>query len=1028
MAILLLYTVRLSAQSPRIITGKISDEKGDPVFGASVLIKGTRTGTTTGNTGEFRISVPASARALVVTAISFAPMEVALGEQNEYSINLKEDNKNLEEVVITGYGREKRTQFVGAATRMSSKVVETVPVGAFDQALQGRAPGLLVNSSSGQPGTSANVIIRGVQSIQGAGAQPLYIIDGIPLPASEMQTINPNDFESITILKDASAAALYGARGGIGVIVITTKKGKMGATNIMYRTQFGFTQAPNSTNFDMMNTTEILQYEERIKLSGTPGWDYSRTNPSYATQTPAVQARRDFLLDSIGKINTNYGKLLFRQGISQLHELNMSGGSDKTKFFISAAYFDQKGTDLNSRLKRYTTRFNIEHTANKLTVQFNTLAGFSRLNFSEGEWLGNSARNSFQMSWRAKPYENPYKPDGTLNYGSNTTLALKQIANVLEGIENSVLTVNQIKINSGLTLAYKLLPSVTVRNTLGVDVSDDRWQRWIRPDSYIGSLQTFQAGINSEANRISSQIINTTSAIFSKKLNDLHEVEVGGYFEVVRGYQKALGLTLYNLDSRLDQTGQGAGSLPISTGQTTYPQNSGSAKSGFGIRSYFATARYTYNNKYTIAGNVRRDGTSRIANEANKEINTWSAGAIWNAIEENFLKTQNIFSDIRVRVSYGQVPNIGSIATGNYTLNGFGAAFLAVTNYQSSQIPAFGTTSYAGSSITGLVPTTPGNPNYKIETIKKLNIGVDLAAFNNRARLTVDVYRNKTVDLFVRQPLPAESGFANLDINAGIMTNKGAEFSLSVDIIKQKQIDLTLGVNHAINKNNIEDLGLVNEYFSGTFVIREGLPYGSHYTYHYLGADAATGRPRYETADGKETTDIGQAGQFAKFGTYLPKHYGGFTADFRFGNLTISALFSYQFDVVRSNNIESWVTRGTPGYHTSLNASRRLLTQQWQKTGDVAYYQAPGYDRGFTSADLQDAKFIRFRNLNVAYQIPEIAIKGTRIIKGAKFYVQAQNIYVWSTWRGPDPEDGNNISLNEFPNPRMIVTGLDINF
>ena len=1025
---ILLCIAQTSAQSSRTITGKVTDDKGDPVFGASVLIKGTRTGTTTGNNGDFSLSVPNSAKALIVSAVSFAQMEIAITDLAAYSINLKEDNKNLEEVVVTGYSREKRTQFTGAATRMSSKVVETVPVGAFDQALQGRAPGLLVNSSSGQPGTSATVTIRGVQSIQGAGAQPLYIVDGVPLPAADMQTINPNDFESITVLKDAGAAALYGARGGVGVIVITTKKGKTGATNIMYRTQVGFTQAPNSTNFDMMNTTEILRYEERLKLGGTPGWDYSKNNPSYATQTPAVQARRDFMLDSIGKINTNYGKILFRQGISQLQELNISGGSDKTRFFLSAAYFDQKGTDLSSRLKRYTTRFNIEHTTNKLTVQFNTLAGYSKINFSEGELLGNSARNSFQMSWRAKPYENPYKSDGSLNFGSNTSLALKQIANVLEGMENSILTANQIKINSGLTLAYKLIPSITIKNTLGIDVSDDRWQRWIRPNSYIGSLQTFQAGIISEASRISSQIINTASAVFSERINNIHEIEAGAYFEVVRAYQKAIGFTLYNLDARLVQTGQGAGTLPISTGQTTYPQNSGSAKSGFGIRSYFATARYTYDNKYTITGNVRRDGTSRIANEANKEINTWSAGATWNAIEENFIRNQNIFSDVRLRVSYGEVPNIGSIATGGYSISGFPNAFLLVTNYQSSQIPAFGTNSYAGSPITGLVPTTPGNPDYQIERIKKLNIGIDLAAFSNRARLTVDVYRNKTVDLFVRQPLPAESGFANLDINAGIMTNKGVEFALGVDIVKTKNVELTFGLNHAINKNNIEDLGLVNEYFSGTFVIRKGLPYGSHYTYHYLGADPTTGRPRYETTDGKETTDIGQAGQFAKFGTYLPKHYGGFTMDVRFGNLSISALFSYQFDVVRSNNIESWVTRGTPGYHTALNASRRLLTQQWQKPGDVAYYQASGFDRGFTSADLQDAKFIRFRNLNISYLVPEIAIKGTKIIKSAKFYVQAQNIYVWSTWRGPDPEDGNNISLNEFPNPRMIVTGIDINF
>lgn len=232
-----------------------------------------------------------------------------------------------------------------------------------------------------------------------------------------------------------------------------------------------------------------------------------------------------------------------------------------------------------------------------------------------------------------------------------------------------------------------------------------------------------------------------------------------------------------------------------------------------------------------------------------------------------------------------------------------------------------------------------------------------------------------------------------------------------------------------MNTNNIEDLGLVNEYFLGTFVIRKGLPYGSHYTYNYLGADPATGRPRFEKLDGTETLDPAQAGQFAKFGTYLPKHQGGFTLDVRYKAFSVSALFSYQYDVVRSNNTRNWITRGTPGYHTSVRASRELITNQWMKAGDNAFFQASAYDRGFTSSDLEDAKFFRFRNLVVSYAIPTIkTASGTVIIKSARFYVQGQNLAIWSPWRGLDPEDNNNISLNEYPNPKMFVVGLDINF
>lgn len=1022
----LLAIGQLCAQN-RSIAGKVVDESGNPLAGATVSVVGTNTRSTTTTDGSFTINVPAGQRQLEITFVGFAAQRITLGSQNTVSVRLVSANSSLEDVVVTGYGREKKGTFSGAATVISGKDVETVPVGSFDQALQGRAPGLLVNSSSGQPGANAAVTIRGVQSIQGAGAQPLYILDGIPLSSGDFQTLNPNDFESITILKDANAAALYGARGGTGVIVITTKKGRTGGTNFTYRTQVGFTQAPSFERLNMMNTREILSYEEYLGRMGvatnTPGWVYSKNNPAYAALPAATKARYDFLLDSVSNIDINYADIFYRQGVSQTHELNMSGGSDRTRFFLSGGYFKQEGIDLGSDLSRYTTRFNIEHSANKLTVNFNTTAGYSITHLSEGEYLGNSPRNPFQMTYRAKPYENPYRADGSIIFGASTTLAKKEVGNLLEGIANSNWIQRQVKVNSGLTLAYKIVPSLTLRNTLGLDMTSDLVTRNVNPNSYIGSLQTFQSGYNAENYRLASQIINTTSAIFSKAFG-IHDLETGAYFEVVRGYQRGMGFFQYNLDPRLSNTGQGAGPIPTN-GAATYPQNASSAKSGFGIRSYFATARYTYDGKYSINGNIRRDGTSRIANDDNNEVTTWSAGLIWNALKENFLKSQNLFSDLRVRVSYGIIPNIGSISTAGY---GIAGGLLGVTNYLGPQIPSFGTTTYAGSTVTGLAPSTPGNPNLKIERIKKANIGADFAMWRNRARFEVEYYRNTTVDLFVSQPLSGTTGFGSLAINAGVMTNRGFEIKAAVDVVKQRDYSITLGGNHAINKNNIKDLGLVNEYFLGTFVIREGLPYGSHYTYNYLGADPATGRPRYEREDGTETTSIAQAGRFAKFGTYLPKHVGGFDATLRYKNFTVEALFSYQFDVVRSNNTRNWITRGTGGYQGSVNGSRELLTEQWTKPGDQKFFQSPLFDRDFTSSDLEDAKFLRFRNLNVGYQIPELRIGGTRILKTARFYVQAQNLAIWSPWRGLDPEDGNNISLNEYPNPKMFVTGLDINF
>lgn len=1017
----LLSIAQVWAQN-RTITGKVTDQKtGQPLIG--VTVSSGSTNALTDGSGNFRISVAAAAKSISFAFVGYERIDLPI-RGAVVNTSLNPETKSLEEVVVTGYSRERKTQFAGAATVISSKAVETVPVGSFDQALQGRAPGVLVNSGSGQPGTSPTIRIRGVQSIQGAGAQPLYIIDGIPTNQSDFATLNPNDFESLTVLKDASAAALYGARGGTGVIVITTKRGKAGATNFQYRTQVGFTQRPSFERLNLMSTKEMLAYEERVRITGTAGWTYSPLN---TTNFGGISdAREKQILDSIAAIDIDYANIFYRQGLSQTHELNMSGGNEKTRFYLSGSYFDQEGIDLGSSLTRYTTRINIEHSADKLTVGLNSTIGYSIGRYSEGEQLGNSPLNPFQMTYRAKTYENPYNSDGTLRFGASTSLNLRQVANLLERIQNAQLTRRQIKINAGLNLSYKIMPSLTLKNVFGIDVSSDQTSRYINPNSYTGSLQQFQSGLAQEGQRTISQFINTSSLIYSKRFASIHEVEAGAYFEAVRGYNRTLGFTLFNLDPRLTETGQGAGPLPVGVGQTTYPQNASSAKSQFGIRSFFGTLRYTYNNRYTATANIRRDGTSRIVNPENREITTWSSGFIWNTFQEKFMDNQKIFSDLKLRVSYGITPNIGSIPTIGY---GNGVFFGGITNYQGPQQPVFGTTTYAGSTITGQAPTNPGNANLRIETIRKWNFGIDFAVWQNRARFSVEYYRNRTVDLFVNQPLSATSGFRSLDINAGVMSNKGFEFTANLEVIKQKDFSLNISANHSINKNNIEDLGLVNEYLLGTFLIKRGLPYGSQFTYNYMGVDPATGRPIYETLDGKTTNNIANAGQFAKFGTFLPKHQGGFDFEIRYKAFTVAAFFTYQFDVVRYNNIRSWITRGIAGYQAAVRGSRELLTEQWQKPGDVKTIQASTFDRGFTSADLEDAKFLRFRNLNVAYQIPAIKLgNGNNLIKGGRFYIQAQNLAVWSPWRGLDPEDDNNISLNEYPNPKMFVAGLDINF
>lgn len=1012
------FALQVLAQGSKKISGKIVDQKTKQGLGGVTVNAGKVNALSDAN-GNYQINVT-DQKSLSFSIVGYEKLSRTIGAATTINVELASVEAVLEEVVITGYARESKAKFAGAVTTISGKTVNDVPVGSFDQAFQGRVPGMLVNSGSGQPGSSAQVTIRGIKSIQGAGAQPLYVLDGVPIPAFDMQTLNPDDFESITVLKDATAAAIYGARGGTGVIVITSKRGKTGKNVVTYKTQYGITQRPNFDRMNLMNTREMLAYEEREKLVGTPGWNWSPNNPVIPAGMTA--ASKQFSLDSLRNIDIDYANIFYREGISKSHELTLSGGSDRTKFFLSGAYFDQEGIDLGSSLKRYTIRFNLDHSTDKFTAQFNSTIGYSKSQLAEGDFLGNSPRSPFQMTYRAKTYENPYNLDGSLRFGASSSMAYRQVANLLEGLQNTVRGYDQIKMVGNGLLAYKLFPTLTVRNNLGVNASSNYINRYVNADSYVGSLQSFQNGIAQESNSVTSEFINTSSVLYNEKFGK-SEIEASANFEIVRGFQRGLGFTLFNLDKRLTQTGQGATALPTN-GAATYPQNASSAKSGFGIRSYFATAKYTYDNKYSLNANIRRDGTSRIVNEENREVTSWSAGFTWNALQERFLSKQSIFSDLKVRLSFGIIPNIGSISTSSY-----GAGLQSITNYQGPQVPTFGTAAYAGSTIGGLVPNSPGNPNLQIERIQKANIGIDFSVWNGRARFNLDAYDEKTLDLFVNQPLSGTTGFGSLYINAGKMQNKGLELNAKVDVVRTRDFGVTLGVNHSYNVNKILDLGSVNEFFLGTFVIREGLAYGTHYNYNYLGADPATGAPRYEAPDGSVTNDIAKAGQFAKFGNYLPKHQGGLDFEFRYKSFSINGLFSYQFDVVRSNNTRNWITRGTPGYHTIVRASRELIDNQWQAPGDKKFFQRSTFDRGFTSSDLEDAKFLRFRNLVVAYQLP--AIKGPNgkpMFTGGRLYAQGQNLAIWSPWRGLDPEDNNNISLNEYPNPSMFTLGLDINF
>ncbi|MCX8481902.1 MAG: TonB-dependent receptor, partial [Sediminibacterium sp.] len=409
-----------------------------------------------------------------------------------------------------------------------------------------------------------------------------------------------------------------------------------------------------------------------------------------------------------------------------------------------------------------------------------------------------------------------------------------------------------------------------------------------------------------------------------------------------------------------------------------------------------------------------------------------------------FLNNIDFIDNLKFRLTYGVTPNIGAIPLSlNFDPNGI--AF--VPFYLGAQLPTYSATTYSGSSIPAIFPGTAGYEDLRIEKVGQFNTGIDFSLFRNKIKVSFDYYNKLSTDLYIQQQLSATSGFSTQSINAGSMTNKGFEWSINLEVVKTKDFAFNINWNHAININKIGSLNNPDpeyQYVSGTYLIKEGLPFGSHYTFDYRGADPATGLPTYRAAsayllDEKTqrknynkagdtlVTDIAKAGQFATFGSFVPVHTGGVEFIIKYKGFSVNALFSYQYDVVRSNNIRNWITRNTVGYVTAVRPSKEIINNQWEKPGDVKWFPKFNADKGFTSADLEDASFLRFRNLDISYTFTANT-KQQKYFKSIRLYLQAQNLVFWSKFSGLDPEDNNNISLNEYPNPKFYNIGLDINF
>jgi TonB-linked SusC/RagA family outer membrane protein len=999
----------LGALAQTVITGRVTDGEGKGLAGASVTIQGqTAGGTSTANDGTYRISVPAGAKALVFSYLSTKVTENISG-RTSIDVVLKQTASTMDEVVVTGINRVRRSQYAGAATKIKEEDIRDKPFGSLDQALQGLAPGLVVLTGSGQPGTSAVTIIRGQGSIEG-GTSPLYIVDGVPMESGVFQGLNPNDFASIDILRDATATALYGSRASAGVIVVTTRRGTTGKLKISYSGQFGVKSKPDFA-FRPMNTTELFAAQEKYGQvtqdnynTNMPGWYYSTANPRYATLTPDEQMAQKAIYDSLKGINTNWYDQVFRNGNFSNHSISLRGGTEKARFSNSLSLYNEEGTTLRTDMRRVTNLTTLDFSDDRWTFNSTLNLGYTRRNFQQST-AGNNLGNPFLIAAVNVPFVKARNADGSVAVGP-TGSPFFSAPNTIDVTNRDVNSNNQFLGVLSNTINYKISSAFTAGVTAGIDFRETQNTAYGAKDAWIrinSSSITGKAGFQSEG--LNRFVIGNVrpNVTFHKKFQEKHDLEVAAYGEYLVNVGKSFNFTGYGTNPKTPNT---PAAVTQGNAQNQLYSTVGGGRSRAALISGLLTAKYVYKDKYTLSGSIRNDHASKLPS-ANRSDWFYAIGGVWDVKKESFMDNSDLFSVLRVKASYGSSGNFD-----NFPFN----------NWQSEFVQGAGP-----SGATIAYQAAPSNPDLRWEKTFVTNIGIDYGVWRGRIYGDINLYDKKTKDLFIQRNLSAVSGFGSIYQNLGVLDNRGIEVALNVDVVKKNNFIWTIFANYAYNKNRVKSLGGEPAYEAGTELITEGKPLGTHYEVKWAGVDAATGQPLYYDQNGNLTNTYSTDYRVQEFGTWEAPTKGSFGTRLSYKGIDLSALFTFQQGSTKVDNMEYFTENPVGFMANGYNQSSDL--NFWTKPGDIASTPSPNYGTNFSSKIIHDASFLRFRDLTLGYTIPTGTLAKTKIISNARVYVQGTNLAIWTHWRGLDPEAGAvNINLSEFPNPRAITAGLQITF
>lgn len=980
----------------RTIKGKITDSKdGTGIPYATVRIQGANKGTTTDQNGNFTIEIGAN-QSLVVSSIGFAAKTVKPDNSGTLTLALVADNV-LSEYIATGYGNTNRQRKVSALSEVGSEKIANTPFLDLNQALQGKASGVFIGGASGQPGAIQNVRIRGVGSIS-AGAAPLYVIDGIIVDGRDINNtanlalqsndllanINPNDVESVNILKDAAATALYGSRGANGVVVITTKKGKAGVTTLSARAQYGSAKASFGKS-GMLKPAEALAYNRDVLAIN--GYTQDEIDEEFPMS----------LLESA----FDWRKAAFRTATTQDYGINASGGNDKTKFYISGGYQDQEGTVINSWFKKYTVISNVSQQVNdRIDVALNLNLSQSNANNAMG---GNYYSSPLLGAYFVSPFQSPYKPDGSLYTGVEPEYYSGSGDNFLYSVYLNDKRLNNFRGLGSFTGSYRVFDWLKIQEKVNMDMVYGEANLFYDP--------TTGDGINPQDPSKSGEIYNS----IVKNTTLTNQLSASGAFNLHKDHQlDYLVLTEYN---RYKSRSLSADGIGLVTGKlkaldvTAIPQGVGGNGTEYTFISYLGQLNYSFKNRYNFSSSLRTDGSSRFG--ANNRFGTfYSFGASWKAMEEPFMKAQKVFSDLRLRATYG--------VTGNADFDNFVAT--ALYNYA---------TSYNGEP--GNAPSTIGNRNLTWERNKSMNIGVDLGFFDNRLTAVIDVYRRKTDGLLMNTPVSSTSGFLTQPANIGSLENKGIEALInSKNIESPSGFTWTTELNLSTNRNKILSLYEGQDVSASTTQLhRVGEAVQSWYLNEWAGVDPENGDPLWYTADGKTTNNINLA-QRKIVGNSQPKFMGNLTNTLSYKGLSLSV----SFYGITGNKIlnRTRILGDADGAYFGLGYDKLAAQNYWRKPGDIAERPKPipGGNNGANNAQstryLEDGSFLRLRNINLSYTLPKNWTAAAKL-GDVKFYAQAANIATWTKYTGWDPEQ--DISAMEFfryPPAKSITFGVNVNF